>query len=63
MSEERLLTFEDVVEQYHFKPHGLRWLIRTRQIPIVRIGKKRIYFDPDDLSKWVHERKVPVRNE
>lgn len=51
MREEKLLTFNEVVDRYKFRPDSLRWLIRTRQIPIVRIGKKRIYFDPDELEQ------------
>lgn len=62
MTQERLLNFNDVVVRYKFSPHSLRWLIRTRQIPIVRIGKKRIYFDPEDLGRWISKGKVPVQN-
>ena len=55
MSEEKLLTFQEVVERYKFKPGGLRWLMRTGGIDgMVRIGKGRgrIYFDPIDLERW-----------
>jgi len=37
---------------------SLEWLIRTRQIPIVRIGKKRIYFNPDEIRNWIESKKV-----
>jgi len=61
MKEEKLLTFDDVIERYKFKVHGLRWLIRTRQIPIVKIGKKRIYFDPEQLEDWKKKQSLPAR--
>lgn len=39
---------------------GLEWLIRTRQIPIIRLGKKRIYFDPVEIRKWVDSNKIKI---
>ncbi len=35
----------------------VEWLIRTRQIPIVKIGR-RVYFDEVEIEKWIKERKV-----
>ena len=35
----------------------VEWLIRTRQIPIVRIGR-RVYFDEVEIEKWIKKRKV-----
>ena len=66
MSEEKLLDFKTVVDRYHFKPWGLRHLIRNRAIPIVKIsasgGRGRIYFDPIELEKWIDDRKISVQN-
>jgi len=36
----------------------LEWLIRSRQIPFVRIGKKRIYFAPDEIMAWINSNKI-----
>ncbi|HEX3037067.1 MAG TPA: hypothetical protein VHT73_18435 [Thermodesulfobacteriota bacterium] len=33
------------------------WLIRTRRIPLVRIGA-RIYFDESEIIKWIEENKI-----
>jgi len=41
---------------------SLEWLIRTRQIPIVRIGK-RIYFSPDEIRAWIDACKVKPMKE
>jgi len=66
MSEEKLLDFKTVVDRYHFKPWGLRHLIRNRAIPLVKIstdgGRGRIFFDPKELDRWIEERKIPVQN-
>jgi len=35
----------------------LEWLIRTRQIPIVKIGR-RVYFDELEIEQWINKRKV-----
>lgn len=35
----------------------LEWLIRTRQIPIVKIGKK-IYFDEREIEDWIDKKKI-----
>ncbi len=62
----RLLDFKEVVRRYSFKPWGLRWLIRTRQIPLVRLGTGRgkIYFDLQDLEQWIESHKIqPVEKE
>jgi len=36
---------------------SLEWLIRTRQIPIIKIGK-RIYFNPKDIENWIESKKI-----
>jgi len=36
---------------------SLEWLIRTRKIPLVKIGK-RIYFSPEEIRRWIHDCKV-----
>lgn len=55
--QKRLLNFKEVVEKYSFKPWGLRWRIRIRAIPFVKLGKS-IFFDPEDLEKWIRQHKV-----
>jgi len=39
------------------------WLIRTRKIPIVKIGR-RIYFDEYEIRKWIKANTInPIRSE
>lgn len=61
MQEALLWDFEKTREMINKSTWGLRWLIRTRAIPIVRIGRK-IYFDPEDLKKWIEENKIKEFN-
>ena len=58
-NEEKLLDKGTVLKRYHFKKWGLEWLIRTRKIPIVKIGRK-IYFDPEDLESWKNANKISM---
>lgn len=60
MTDEKLLDFKTVCERYHFTSNALRWLLRYRRIPFVRIGRGRgrIYFDPEDLRNWIEENKI-----
>lgn len=53
-----LVDKKGLLEMYPaFSKWGLEWLIRIRRIPIVKIGK-RIYFDPQDIQKWIQENKI-----
>lgn len=61
MSDKRLLNFHDVVDKFSIKPWGLRWRIRLRQIPFVKIGRS-IYFDPLDLEHWIETHKIPAQS-
>ena len=61
MSENELLwDFEETRKQIKKSVHGMRWLIRQRAIPLVRIGN-RIYFRPDEIKKWIDEHSIPTR--
>ncbi len=57
--EELLWDFEQTRKKLQKTRWGLRWLIRTRQIPIVRIGRGRIYFDPREIEAWINRNKIP----
>lgn len=44
------------------RKYRLDWLIRTRQIPIVLVGR-RIYFDESEIERWLNANKVePLKN-
>ncbi|HEX3035419.1 MAG TPA: hypothetical protein VHT73_09840 [Thermodesulfobacteriota bacterium] len=59
MYQEKLLDKKSVLERYHFTRWQLEWLVRSRQIDgLVRIGKKRIYFDPEALETWVERNRI-----
>ena len=41
------------------KKYRLDWLIRSRQIPILKIGRS-IYFNPNEIDKWIQENQVKI---
>ena len=58
MNTEQLWDIHQLVENYPaLKHHGVRWLIRNRKIPMVKIGK-RIYFQPSAIFDWVESQKI-----
>jgi len=63
MTEPQLWDLKQLLKHYPaFKEWGVRWLIRNRRIPIVRIGSRRIFFDPEDIKNWIDSQKVePVQ--
>ena len=42
--------------------YRLDFLVRSRKIPIVKIGR-RIYFDPRDIEAWIESQKIPAGGE
>jgi len=41
------------------KYYRLQWLTRSRQIPVIKIGR-RLYYDPEDIQVWIKGKKIPV---
>jgi hypothetical protein len=64
MERELLWDFETARQQLKKTKWGLRWLIRLRVLPVVRIGKGRgkIYFDPEDIKSYIQKQKIPAQN-
>ncbi len=59
---EELLDVHQLTKKYPaLKTWGIRWLVRNRRIPIVRIGR-RIFFDPMDISNWLDSHKISPEN-
>ena len=63
----RLIDREELLELYPAlaskgknKYYRLQWLTRSRQIPVVRIGRRRLYYDPSDIQAWIEGKKIPV---
>ena len=58
MVKEKLWDISQLVKNYPaFTEHSIRWKLRFGQIPHVRI-KRRIYFDPEEINRWVQENKI-----
>ena len=62
MSSERLWDINQLLTNYPaFKHWGIRWKIRHRTIPLVRLGR-RIYFDPVEIEKWIEMNKIQPKD-
>ncbi len=59
--EQLLWDFEEARMKLGKSVHSMRWLIRTRAVPIVRI-QNRIYFSPSAILKWIEEHSIPAQN-
>jgi len=58
LQEEWLIDKKGLLEMCPGLSRGsLEWLIRIREIPIVRI-RRRIYFAPDDIKTWIDSNKI-----
>ena len=57
--QKKMINFEEAVNRYGFKPWGLRWMIRKRAIPFLKI-RRRIYFDVVKTDAWVDKHSVDV---
>ncbi len=62
----RLIDREELLELYPAlaskgknKYYRLQWLTRSRQIPVIKIGR-RLYYDPEDIQVWIEGKKIPV---
>jgi len=58
----RLLDRKKLIEIHPAlgKRYRLEWLTRTRQIPVIKIGR-RIYFDELEIQKWIESQKIPAQ--
>ncbi len=36
----------------------LRQLVRSGDLPVVKVGKRRYLFDPADLSRWIDQHRM-----
>ena len=58
----RLLTVKDTAAILSMTESALRSLMRRDQIPYIKLGKRGIRFDEEDLYKFLDSRKyVPKR--
>jgi len=62
----RLIDREELLKQYpalaskgRNKYYRLQWLTRSRQIPVIKIGR-RLYYDPEDIQAWIESKKIPA---
>ncbi len=57
--EELLKQYPALASKGRNKYYRLQWLTRSRQIPVIKIGR-RLYYDPEDIQAWIEGKKIPV---
>jgi hypothetical protein len=57
--EELLRLYPALASKGKNKYYRLQWLTRSRQIPVVRIGR-RLYYDPIELQSYIESKKIPA---
>ena len=55
-----ILNKEQLAEYIKVKAGTVSWLIRSRQIPLIRLNKRSFCFDKADVDKWLQKRKESV---
>ena len=60
--ESRLLDMEELGKKHPAlkNRYRIQYLIRTRQIPIVKISKRKIFFDEKEILEWINNNKIPA---
>jgi excisionase family DNA binding protein len=53
-----LWGIEQAAEALSLTVPALRQAVHRRQIPFVRLGEKRVRFDPQQLQAWLRRRSV-----
>ena len=58
MAESRLIGRKELGERHPFLSNKWRvnYLIRTGQLPVVRLSKRAIAFDEAEIDRWIRER-------
>ena len=63
--ESKLIDRQELIRKHPAlgrKKYTLDWMIRVRQIPVIRIGRN-IYFNEAEIDKWIEEHKIQINNE
>ena len=54
-----LLSVKSAALRLGLSPHTIRKYVELRRLPFVKIGA-RVLFDPEELERYIDERRVPV---
>jgi excisionase family DNA binding protein len=57
---DRLLTVEQLAARLSVTESAIRHMVYRRQIPFLRLGSKRLRFDPAAIDAWLEDQRVEV---
>lgn len=55
-----LLDIEQAAAMLNISPFTLRGWVQRGQVPVIRLSRKAVRFDPATLQRWVDEHAVEV---
>jgi predicted DNA-binding transcriptional regulator AlpA len=55
-----LLTYEDLERIYGLKRGTAAALVSRGILPCIKLGPRSTRFDPDEIEKWIQQRRVPA---
>ena len=61
-TEDTLITMKDVAELCAVDIATVKWWVRSRQIPFVKLGYRHIRFQRTAVLKWIDSRKMEQPN-
>ncbi len=53
-----LMNVREAAKYLSLSEDALRSMVQRRQIPFIKMGDRRIRFDPDELDRWLDAQRV-----
>ncbi|GAB6182813.1 helix-turn-helix transcriptional regulator [Thermodesulfovibrio hydrogeniphilus] len=60
MKEKKLLTVDEVARMLSLSKQSIYQLVFYRKIPVIRLSKRALRFDPEAIERWLKEKTVDV---
>jgi len=55
-----LLTVEQLATRLSVTQSAIRHMVYRRQVPFIRVGPRRLRFDPAEIDAWLAAQRVQV---
>ncbi len=56
----KLLDVNELAEYLSLTPQAVRHMVYRRQVPFIRVGPRRLRFDPAEIDAWLEAQRVQV---
>jgi excisionase family DNA binding protein len=58
--DKKFLTYAEAEQYLNIKVGTLQSMVCREEIPHIRLGKRNVRFDRDELEAWLAQRRVPM---